>query len=128
MLDGIQMFFILTSVLLFVILFERRRVLAWQYGALGVLVGLAVNVKVNAPILLLFFPALYLLEHWTRLSRGAWRARVGSVKDLPLKAALSLLGRYHTRLESHPLVRAEFAHRRESHPRTHPRHRVLAPA
>jgi dolichyl-phosphate-mannose--protein O-mannosyl transferase len=98
MLDGIQMFFILLSLLLFVIYFKRGRASYFEYLCLGAVVGLAIAVKLNSAILLLLFPALYLKERWpamvSTLKRRhvRWPAAFRLLRDLPLKAVLATLG------------------------------------
>lgn len=60
MLDGIQMFFVLLALLYFLYLFFSNETLRWrQYLILGILVGLALSVKINSAILVFLFPILF---------------------------------------------------------------------
>jgi len=68
MLDGIQMFFILASLVYFAYLFvDRKAVKFWEYLILGLLVGLAVSTKINSLILILTFPFLYLVDNFEKI-------------------------------------------------------------
>ena len=65
--DSFQMFFSLCSIWLFVRLWRRSAALEWQYYAcLGGLCSLAALVKVNAIVLLLLLPILFLRESLQR--------------------------------------------------------------
>jgi dolichyl-phosphate-mannose-protein mannosyltransferase len=77
MLEGIQFFFILAATYYFVrvateFLHNKRQILIKHYATLGLLIGLAVSVKVNAFILLLLFVALFLIENWQQLINWKW--------------------------------------------------------
>ena len=60
MLDGIQIFFVLAALLCFLLLLDGKNRKHLSYFLLGLLVGLAVSVKLNAAILLLLFFPLFL--------------------------------------------------------------------
>lgn len=77
MLEGIQFFFILAATYYFVrvateYLHNKRQILIKHYAILGLLIGLAVSVKVNAFILLLLFVALFFIENWQQLISWKW--------------------------------------------------------
>lgn len=60
MLESIQIFFILGSLLYFLVLFDKEKVTLLNYFILGILVGLVVSVKLNGVIfVLLFFPLFF---------------------------------------------------------------------
>jgi len=60
MLDGIQIFFLLAALLCFLLLLDAKKRTGLPYFLLGLLVGLAVSVKLNGAILLLlFFPLFF---------------------------------------------------------------------
>ncbi|BFM19781.1 phospholipid carrier-dependent glycosyltransferase [Gilvimarinus japonicus] len=65
MLEGIQLFFILAAIYYAVriVTLEKGPKLT-QYALLGVLIGLAVAVKVNALVLLLLFVLVYGVDQW----------------------------------------------------------------
>jgi len=90
MLDSIQLFFILASILCFCCLLEKRSVRASSYFFLGLLSSLAISVKLNSAILLLLFPALYIKEKIVEKKGRKWQIR--NFRDFPLKALLSVLG------------------------------------
>src|SRR5690554_1463631 len=65
MLEGIQLFFILASLYYAVrIVTSKQGPKLFQYALLGVLIGLAVAVKVNALVLLLLFVLVYGVDQW----------------------------------------------------------------
>lgn len=65
MLDGIQMFFILATLVYFAYLFvDKRGIKYWQYMILGLLVGLSVSTKINSLILILLFPFLFIVDNF----------------------------------------------------------------
>ncbi len=59
MLESTQMFFIFAAIYWFAILFDREERGYRDYLTLGILIGLAVAVKLNGLILILLFPFLY---------------------------------------------------------------------
>ncbi len=59
MLESTQMFFIFAAILWFAILFDREVRRHRDYLLLGILIGLAVAVKLNGLILILLYPFLY---------------------------------------------------------------------
>jgi len=63
MVDGIQMFFILSSIWYFFKIFREDVRPLWKYLILGALIGLAVSVKFNALILLLLFVFLLFKDY-----------------------------------------------------------------
>lgn len=74
MLEGMQIFFALAALYLFVVVLTRPSpVRLRDYALLGATIGLAVAVKVNAAVLLLLLPALYLADQWRHLKRRQWR-------------------------------------------------------
>lgn len=67
MLESTQMFFILATVLYFMVLLEKERVTLLNHAVLGLFMGLALMVKLNGLILILLYPALFLYRaDWTR--------------------------------------------------------------
>lgn len=88
MLEGIQLFFVLASLYYFVRSLTRERPVAWpQYAILGLLIGLAISVKLNAAVLLLLFPMLWGAEQWPHIKVFEWRA---PLRRLLLAAPVSL--------------------------------------
>ena len=59
MLEGIQIFFILAAFLYFLILFDVKKINNLQYFIMGLLVGLAVSVKLTGAIMVLTFIPLF---------------------------------------------------------------------
>lgn len=73
MLEGIQLFFMLAAVYYCVrVITGPRPVHLRHYALLGVLIGLAVAVKVNAAILLLLFVFLYGVDQWPAIRQWRW--------------------------------------------------------
>jgi dolichyl-phosphate-mannose-protein mannosyltransferase len=62
MLEGIQIFFVLAALLCFLLLLDRKKSMHLPYFVLGLLVGLAISVKLNGAILLLLFFPLFLYQ------------------------------------------------------------------
>jgi len=62
MLEGIQIFFVLAALLCFLLLLNGKNRKHLSYFLLGLLVGLAISVKLNAAILLLLFFPLFLYQ------------------------------------------------------------------
>ncbi|MBN2895243.1 MAG: phospholipid carrier-dependent glycosyltransferase [Campylobacterales bacterium] len=59
MLESTQMFFIFAAILYFLILFDKEQRKLCEHFILGLLIGLAVMVKVNGLILILLYPFLH---------------------------------------------------------------------
>lgn len=81
MLEGIQLFFILAALYYFVRtitnFIQRQQTISWKnYAILGVLIGLAFSVKVNAAILLLLFVMLFGVDQWQAIKRYNWLALI----------------------------------------------------
>lgn len=79
MLEGIQLFFILAALYYFVRTITRatryQQNISWKnYAILGVFIGLAFSVKVNAAILLLLFVALFGVDQAQAMQRFQWLA------------------------------------------------------
>lgn len=79
MLEGIQLFFILGALYYFVRvttnhLHHHKAILLKHYAILGVWIGLAIAVKVNAFILLLVFVMLYGIDQWEAIKHWQWRS------------------------------------------------------
>jgi dolichyl-phosphate-mannose--protein O-mannosyl transferase len=77
MLEGIQLFFILAA------LYYTVRIITatvapklYQYALLGVLIGLAVAVKINALVLLLLFVMVYGADQWQAIKTFNWVALI----------------------------------------------------
>jgi dolichyl-phosphate-mannose-protein mannosyltransferase len=85
MLDSIQLFFVLGTLLYFLLSLEARKSKSLSYFVLGLLAGLAISVKVNAAILLLLFFPLFCYQH-RPLSLKIL------VSKLPVQAILFLTG------------------------------------
>lgn len=65
MLEGIQLFFILAAIYYAVrIVTSEKNIRLTQYAWLGVIIGLAVAVKINALVLLLLFVLVYGVDQW----------------------------------------------------------------
>ena len=78
MLEGIQLFFILAAIYYFVrivtqFLYQQKSILLKHYALLGLLIGLAVSVKVNAFILLLLFVVLFGVDQWAAIKKWQWQ-------------------------------------------------------
>lgn len=63
MLDSIQIFFFLATLAWFFYLIEKKKYYLQHYGILGLLIGLALSVKLNSWILLLLIPTLFYFEN-----------------------------------------------------------------
>lgn len=63
MLDSIQIFFFLATLTWFVYLIESKKYTLRYYLILGLLIGLALSVKLNSWVLLLLIPVLYYFEN-----------------------------------------------------------------
>lgn len=74
MLEGTQLFFVLGSVLLFAMLLKkagRKKLL--DYFLLGILIGLAVAVKLNSAILCALFVFLAFEDFWDEVKKIDWK-------------------------------------------------------
>ncbi len=70
MLEGIQMFFILWAIYYWArIITDKKTLHLRQYAILGLIIGLAVSVKVNAFILLLLFVMLFAVDQFKNLQK-----------------------------------------------------------
>lgn len=87
MLEGPQILLVLLSLLLFAHAVQAPRVRLRHYLGLGVLVGLVAAVKLNGLVLLLLFPALFVVDQWPRLHQRDWPA---AGQRLATSAALSI--------------------------------------
>jgi dolichyl-phosphate-mannose-protein mannosyltransferase len=67
LLEGIQIFFVLLTLLIFVIAFESEKNNKIIYFILGILVGCAILIKINGAILLLLFPMLWIKQNFNNL-------------------------------------------------------------
>jgi len=81
MLEGIQLFFILAALYYFVRtvthFIQKQQIITWKaYAILGVLIGLAFTVKVNAAILVLLFVMLFGVDQWQAIKQWDWQALV----------------------------------------------------
>lgn len=73
MLEGIQMFFILAAIYYMVrVITNGKPIRLPHYAILGVLIGLAVMVKLNGAILLLLFVMLWGVDQWQNLQQFKW--------------------------------------------------------
>jgi dolichyl-phosphate-mannose-protein mannosyltransferase len=63
MLDSILLFFVLGTLLYFLLLLEAQKSKSFSYFVLGLLAGLAIAVKLNAAVLLLLFFPLFCYQH-----------------------------------------------------------------
>ena len=63
MLDGIQLFFILSALAMFVYIWQKKAYLIQNYVALGALIGLVISTKVNGAILLPLVGFLIIKEY-----------------------------------------------------------------
>lgn len=70
MLEGIQLFFILAELYCFVrIITSGKPITLKHYATLGVLIGLAVSVKVNAAVELILFVMLFGVDQWHNIRK-----------------------------------------------------------
>lgn len=110
MLEGSQIFFMLTAVLYFLVLFQKNNCIRfYEYLLLGIFTGLAVSVKLNSGILVLLFALLLLKEYFSVLinlikkifqnKEGFFKFLLSSFSDLwkifyvmVLKAVISTAG------------------------------------
>ncbi|MEM0231140.1 MAG: phospholipid carrier-dependent glycosyltransferase [Candidatus Woesearchaeota archaeon] len=90
MLDSIQLFFILSTVLYFCNVVEKPKIRTNEYIILGLLSGLAISVKLNSAILVLLFPALYIKEKLPK--NKTQKLSIKNFYDLPLKALFFIIG------------------------------------
>lgn len=79
MLEGIQLFFILGALYYLVrvatdFIHHQKAILLKHYALLGVWIGLAIAVKVNAFILLLLFVMLFGVDQWSAIKQWQWCA------------------------------------------------------
>lgn len=79
MLEGIQLFFVLGALYYFVrtatqFTLHQKTIQLKHYAILGVLIGLAIAVKVNAFILLLLFAMLFGIDQWSAIKQWDWKA------------------------------------------------------
>ncbi|WP_075186701.1 phospholipid carrier-dependent glycosyltransferase [Teredinibacter haidensis] len=75
MLEGIQMFFILGAIYWLARSIEKaKKILLRDYAILGIFIGLAFSVKVNAAVLLLLFVMLYGVDQWENIKRWNFTA------------------------------------------------------
>ncbi|MDO8609050.1 MAG: phospholipid carrier-dependent glycosyltransferase [bacterium] len=59
MVEGVQLFFIVLGLLYFVYLINQKQVRSIEYGVFGVIVGLALAIKVNSAILIPLYVVLF---------------------------------------------------------------------
>lgn len=92
MLEGVQVFFVIAALTLFVYLAEiKERISCFGYCLLGIFIGLAVAVKVNALVLILTFGFLFWFEMSKRFSNFlSHREEIG--QELWKKGILFTLG------------------------------------
>ncbi len=77
MLEGIQLFFILAAVYYSVrVITGAGSIRLYHYALLGVLIGLAIAVKINAAILLLLFVFVYGVDQWPAIRQWRWAALI----------------------------------------------------
>lgn len=70
MLEGIQLFFILAELYLFVrLITSGKKITLKNYALLGVLTGLTISVKVNGAIELLLFVMLFGVDQWSNIKK-----------------------------------------------------------
>lgn len=70
MLEGIQLFFILAALYVFVrTVTSGQPIRLKHYASLGVLIGLAISVKVNAAVELLLFVMLFAVDQWQNIKK-----------------------------------------------------------
>jgi dolichyl-phosphate-mannose-protein mannosyltransferase len=75
MLEGIQLFFILAAIYYLVrTVTSGKPITLKHYAVLGVLVGLAIAVKLNGAILLLLFVMLFGADQWDNIKHWRWLA------------------------------------------------------
>jgi len=91
MLEGVQLFFVLAAVCYFVFLMEKKdRRKSYEYLVLGLLVGLAVSVKLNSAILCLLFVFLAYEDFGESILK--LKIDWAIAKDFGLKVLSSIVG------------------------------------
>lgn len=93
MLEGIQLFFIVSSLLYFTMLWQQKAVVKWwQFGLLGIAIGLNVSTKVNGLVLGLL-PFILLLRDDANIFAltGSIKNRIYSALKIFSKPIVSLL-------------------------------------
>ncbi len=90
MLEGIQLFFVLLSILYFLKSLQKNIRSIKEYFLLGIFSGLAISVKLNSAILLLLFVFLAWEDHKNNIFNFSFS--VGMIKDFSLKTLISIIG------------------------------------
>jgi dolichyl-phosphate-mannose--protein O-mannosyl transferase len=92
MLEGPQLFFILAALLYFIVLFQKKDLIKKiEYFYLGLLIGLAVSVKVNSLVIALVYPVLAWKDHWPEIKAVDWKTFFQDRKE-SLRRTGKLLG------------------------------------
>lgn len=89
MLEGIQLFWIMLSILYFTYSIQKPAVRILDYLILGVFMGFSISVKLNGAILLLMFIFLFLHDQKDNI---AWSRIKHLLKQLAIKVPISLFG------------------------------------
>jgi dolichyl-phosphate-mannose--protein O-mannosyl transferase len=85
MIEGIQIFFVLLQILLFITLIKKERISLSEYLYMGLLTGLNIMTKANGAIMLLIFIFMFFNEHKYNINRD-W------IMALLKKASISIIG------------------------------------
>lgn len=93
MLEGIQIFFILAALYYFVrLVTEQKPILLRHYALLGLLIGLAISVKINGTILLLLMVMLFGVDQWENIQRWRYGALLKRLVTSVPAASLPIIG------------------------------------
>lgn len=102
MLEGIQLFFMLAALYYFVTVLTRGKPIRLpHYAILGVLIGLAVAVKLNGAVLLLLFVMLWGVDQWTNLKAFRWKALLQRLGTTVPAAVIPVVGVFASVLYLH---------------------------
>lgn len=92
MLEGSLLFFVLSAIIYFVYLAQKQSKKTWlNYFILGILVGLAISVKVTGGITVFLFPFLFLLDQKEKLKN--WKEnKLPLIKKIIVKGLIFTSG------------------------------------
>lgn len=94
MLEGPQILLVLLALLQFAQAVQAPRIRLRHYLGLGLLVGLLAAIKLNGLVLLLLFPALYLIDVWPQAAARRWRAAAARLLQTVSVAGIGLLATF----------------------------------
>lgn len=115
MLEGMQICLSLAAILAFAVCVTRPTgVRLGHYLVVGLLVGLAIAIKINAAVLLLLLPALFLVDQWPALREGRWRragarlARAAPLATLAVAGVLAAVFYLHVATATTPMPKRTY--------------------